>query len=125
MPSASDDDTPVLVGGDYLVSFSDGPGAQALAEYMTSAEWARARAALGGVATANQRVDASSIRSGVGRRATEMLQSRQTLIRMDASDGMPPEVGARTLWTALASWAAGSLDSESALAQAERAWPTS
>ncbi|WP_240149546.1 ABC transporter substrate-binding protein [Actinomyces marmotae] len=125
VPSASDDETPVLVGGDYLVSFSDGPGAQALAEYMTSAEWARARAALGGVATANRRVDASSINSRVGRRATEMLQSRQTLIRMDASDGMPPEVGAHTMWTALASWVAGSLDSEGALAQAERAWPTS
>ncbi|ARD42635.1 hypothetical protein B6G06_00260 [Actinomyces gaoshouyii] len=124
VPSASDDETPVLVGGDYLVSFSDGPGAQALAEYMTSAEWAQTRAALGGVATANQRVDASSISSRVGRRATEMLQSRYSLIRMDASDGMPPEVGVHALWRALASWAAGSLDSEAALAQAERAWPT-
>lgn len=124
VPSASDDETPVLVGGDYLVSFSDGPGARALAEYMTSAEWAQARVALGGVATANQRVDASSIDSRVGRRATEMLQSRQTLVRMDASDEMPPEVGTHALWAALASWAAGSLDSASALAQAEKAWPT-
>mgnify|MGYP000848608103 FL=1 len=125
VPAASDDDTPVLVGGDYLVSFSDSPGAKALAEYMTSAEWAQARAALGGVATANQRVDASSIGSPVGKRATEMLQSRQTLIRMDASDKMPPEVGTHALWAALASWAAGTLDSKAALAQAEKAWPTS
>ena len=38
---------------------------------------------------------------------------------------MPPEVGTHALWAALASWAAGTLDSKAALAQAEKAWPTS
>ena len=129
-PGAADEDgnPPVLVGGDYLVSLNRANGtsaaANAVMEYLTSAEWAQQRAELGGVATANRGVDVSEVSSDVTVRATRILQSRQSVIRLDASDSMPSQVGTDALWTALTSWTAGDLDAKKALAQAEAAWPS-
>ena len=53
--------------------------------------------ALGGVATANQGVDPDLAPSDVGKRATRLLQSRQTTVEMDASDSMPVGVGSSAL----------------------------
>ena len=122
-----DGDPPVLVGGDYLVSLHQADGtsdaADAVMDYLTSAEWAQQRAELGGVATANRGVDVSEVSSDVTVRATRILQSRQSVIRLDASDSMPAEVGTDALWSALTSWTAGDLDAKKALGQAEAAWP--
>ena len=122
-----DGDPPVLVGGDYLVSLYQADGvseaAGAVMDYLTSAEWAQQRAELGGVATANRGVDVSEVSSDVTVRATRILQSRQSVIRLDASDSMPSQVGTKALWAALTSWTAGELDSKKALSQAEEAWP--
>ena len=129
VPGTDDEDgePPVLVGGDYLVSLYRANGtseaADAVMDYLTSAEWAQQRAELGGVATANRGVDVSEVSSDVTVRATRILQSRQSVIRLDASDSMPSQVGTRALWAALTSWTAGELDSKKALAQAEEAWP--
>jgi len=128
-PGIGDDDgdPPVLVGGDYLVSLHQADGtsdaADAVMDYLTSAEWAQQRAELGGVATANRGVDVSEVSSDVTVRATRILQSRQSVIRLDASDSMPAEVGTDALWSALTSWTAGDLDAKKALGQAEAAWP--
>ena len=128
-PGVGDDDgdPPVLVGGDYLVSLHQADGtsdaADAVMDYLTSAEWAQQRAELGGVATANRGVDVSEVSSDVTVRATRILQSRQSVIRLDASDSMPAEVGTDALWSALTSWTAGDLDAKKALGQAEAAWP--
>lgn len=141
VPGVVDDDagTPVIVGGDFLVQLSTGAGAagedaedaegadpeavEAVMTYLSSAEWAQARVDLGGVATANRGVDASQMSSDVARRATLLLQSRQSVIRFDASDSMPSTVGTDALWSALTQWTAGELDSKEALVQAEAAWP--
>ena len=122
----ADDDAesqPVLVGGDYLVAFHSSPAVTAVMSYLTSPEWAQERVALGGVATANRAVDPASVPSDVGSRATELLQSRETVVRFDASDRMPPSVGTGTMWTALTDWTAGRLSSRQALAQVEDSWP--
>lgn len=147
VPGVVDDDigAPVIVGGDFLVQLSAGAPAageaakneageaaedgadpeavEAVMTYLSSAEWAQRRVDLGGVATANRSVDASQMRSDVARRATLLLQSRQSVIRFDASDSMPSEVGTDALWSALTQWTTGELDSKEALAQAEAAWP--
>ncbi|RAX18979.1 carbohydrate ABC transporter substrate-binding protein [Actinomyces sp. Z5] len=139
VPGVVDDDigTPVIVGGDFLVQLSAGAPAtgeaaedgadpeavEAVMTYLSSAEWAQRRVDLGGVATANRSVDASQMRSDVARRATLLLQSRQSVIRFDASDSMPSGVGTDALWSALTQWTTGELDSKEALAQAEAAWP--
>ena len=113
----------MLVGTDYLVAFTRSDAVSAVMEYLTSQEWARTRMALGGVATANQGVDPDLAPSDVGRRATRLLQSRQTTVEMDASDSMPVGVGSSALWVGLSRWATGTVTPKEALKQAEAAWP--
>ena len=113
----------VLVGTDYLVAFTRSDAANAVMAYLTSRDWARTRMAMGGVATAYQGVDPDLAPSDVGRRATTLLQSRQTTVEMDASDSMPVGVGSSALWLALSRWSTGAMTSQEALTQAESAWP--
>ena len=122
-PAADRGSDSVLVGTDYLVAFTRSDAVSAVMEYLTSQEWARTRMALGGVATANQGVDPDLAPSDVGRRATRMLQSRQTTVEMDASDSMPVGVGSSALWVGLSRWATGTVTPKEALKQAEAAWP--
>lgn len=127
LPSDDENTSPLLVGGDYAVALSnstaDEKAVEAVLDYLSSSEWSQTRVQLGGVATANRGVDASTIRSAVTRRATEQLQSRQSVIRMDASDSMPSQVGTEALWGALTKYVSGELTSNQALAEAEEAWP--
>ena len=122
-PAADRGSDSVLVGTDYLVAFTRSDAVTAVMEYLTSHEWARTRAALGGVATANQGVDPDLAPSDVGRRATRLLQSRQTTVEMDASDSMPVGVGSSALWVGLSRWSTGTVTPKEALKQAEAAWP--
>ena len=122
-PAADRGSDSVLVGTDYLVAFTRSDAVSAVMEYLTSQEWARTRMALGGVATANQGVDPDLASSDVGRRATRLLQSRQTTVEMDASDSMPVGVGSSALWVGLSRWATGTVTPKEALKQAESAWP--
>ena len=122
-PAADRGSDSVLVGTDYLVAFTRSDAVSAVMEYLTSQEWARTRMALGGVATANQSVDPDLAPSDVGRRATRLLQSRQTTVEMDASDSMPVGVGSSALWVGLSRWSTGTVTPKEALKQAEAAWP--
>ena len=122
-PAADRGSDSVLVGTDYLVAFTRSDAVSAVMEYLTSQEWARTRMAMGGVATANQGVDPDLAPSDVGRRATRLLQSRQTTVEMDASDSMPVGVGSSALWVGLSRWSTGTVTPKEALKQAEAAWP--
>jgi len=122
-PAADRGSESVLVGTDYLVAFTRSDAVSAVMEYLTSQEWARTRMAMGGVATANQGVDPDLAPSDVGRRATRLLQSRQTTVEMDASDSMPVGVGSSALWVGLSRWSTGTVTPKEALKQAESAWP--
>ena len=122
-PGADRGSDAVLVGTDYLVGFTRSEAANAVMEYLTSQDWARTRMAMGGVATAYQGVDPDLAPSDVGRRATRLLQSRQTTVEMDASDSMPVGVGSSALWLGLSRWSTGAMSAREALAQGESAWP--
>lgn len=117
-----------IVGSDSLVSFVGSPAdpkvKEMLMDYLTTTSWAQERVALGGVATANKNVDVSSVKSDVARRASQILQSRESVIRLDASDTMPPGVGEEALWSAMTRWTTGETSSKEALRQAEEAWPS-
>ena len=122
-PAADRGSEAVLVGTDYLVAFTRSDAANAVMAYLTSQNWARTRMAMGGVATAYQGVDPDLAPSDVGKRATRLLQSRQTTVEMDASDSMPVGVGSSALWLGLSRWSTGAMSAREALAQGESAWP--
>lgn len=91
--------------------------------YLTSPQWAQARQALGGVASANRGGPVGENASPVARMTSEILQSRTAVIRIDGSDLMPPEVGTGTLWTELLAYAEGTKSASEALTEVEKAWP--
>ena len=122
-PAADRGSDAVLVGTDYLVAFTRSDAANAVMAYLTSQNWARTRMAMGGVATAYQGVDPDLAPSDVGKRATRLLQSRETTVEMDASDSMPVGVGSSALWLGLSRWSTGAMTPKEALAQGESAWP--
>ncbi len=141
LPSIDDGEDAVLVGGDYLVDLvarpqdgedGDSAGAEAstseaevaVMSYLTSAQWAAERVSMGGVASANRGARDVEGSSPVAQAASDILQSRQSVIRFDASDTMPSQVGTRALWDALVAWAKGDTDAARALRQAEEAWPS-
>ena len=125
LPAVETDSTsnPVLVGGDYLVALKASDAATAVMSYLTSPVWAQTRLSLGGVASANHGVDAAGASSPVAQEASRILQSRQSVVRIDASDMMPSAVGTQVMWGALTKWARGEASSVAALAAAEAAWP--
>lgn len=125
LPAAETDSTsnPVLVGGDYLVALKVSDASTAVMSYLTSPVWAQTRLSLGGVASANHGVDAAGASSPVAQEASRILQSRQSVVRIDASDMMPSAVGTQVMWGALTKWARGETSPVAALATAEAAWP--
>ena len=125
LPAVETDSTsnPVLVGGDYLVALKVSDASTAVMSYLTSPVWAQTRLSLGGVASANHGVDAAGASSPVAQEASRILQSRQSVVRIDASDMMPSAVGTQVMWGALTKWARGEASSVAALAVAEAAWP--
>ena len=125
LPAVETDSTsnPVLVGGDYLVALKVSDASTAVMSYLTSPVWAQTRLSLGGVASANHGVDAAGASSPVAQEASRILQSRQSVVRIDASDMMPSAVGTQVMWGALTKWARGETSSVAALATAEAAWP--
>ena len=125
LPAIETDSTsnPVLVGGDYLVALNVSDASTAVMSYLTSSVWAQTRLSLGGVASANHGVDAAGASSPVAQEASRILQSRQSVVRIDASDMMPSAVGTQVMWGALTKWARGETSSVAALATAEAAWP--
>ncbi|CAM2953946.1 ABC transporter substrate-binding protein [Actinomyces slackii] len=124
VPDSQENSDAVMVGTDYVLAFSRGPAQEAVLTYLSTDRWAQARVELGGVATANRGVDASTIPSAVARQATVTLQSRETTMRIDASDRMPVDVGTGALWKGLTQWLSGEVTAKEALGQAESAWPS-
>jgi alpha-glucoside transport system substrate-binding protein len=52
----------------------------------------------------------------------EILLNAET-VRFDASDLMPPEVGAGTFWSAMVDYITGALTLEEALQEIDDSWP--
>ncbi len=62
LPSKTADEKPVLVAGEFTAAFADRPEVKAFLAYLSSAEWANAKAALSsGWVSANKNADAGQL----------------------------------------------------------------
>jgi alpha-glucoside transport system substrate-binding protein len=113
---------PVLGGGELLAAFSDKPEVAATLKYLTSAQYANSRAAIGSWLSPNKGLDLSVIPDQIDRQFGELLQGA-TVFRFDASDLMPGSVGAGTFWTGMVDWVTGGKDDKAALDAIEASWP--
>ncbi len=125
LPTVNPGDPKVMLGGGEVIAmFNDRPEVRAVAEFLTSAEYANSRAAAGNWLSPNKGMDASIITDPLEQTFANLLQSSD-VFRFDGSDMMPAAVGAGTFWTEMTSWLGSDKPIEDVLTSIEESWPQS
>jgi len=123
-PRTPDAGPTALVGGGFVVAFSDRREVAGLQAHLSTPEAATAMAReLGpGWLSPNSGLDPDALGDPLERLALDVLQDPRTTLRYDGSDRMPATVGAGSLPRALTAWITGATSTD-ALAAAEAGWP--
>ncbi len=117
---------PVVGGGEFTTAFSDRPEVQAVQTYLSSAEYATARAAQpGGWVSANSGVPLDTYTDAIAALSAKYLTDPTGVFRFDASDLMPAAVGAGAEWTQMTAWFAEDKPTQAVLQAIDAAWPAS
>ncbi len=123
-------DAPVLGAGTLAAGFNDDPSTMALLAYMSTPDYAETRQAaqselkgggLSGFLSAAQGQD-PSVYAPLEQSFLEILETA-AIVRFDASDLMPADVGAGTFWTDGTSMVNGDLTAQEAADRIEASWP--
>jgi alpha-glucoside transport system substrate-binding protein len=127
LPGESADDKPLLGGGEFVAAFSDRPEVQAFQAYLSSPEWANAKAEATGQGwlSANSGLDGDLLQSPIDKLSFDLLTDESYTFRFDGSDQMPGEVGSGSFWTEATNWIANGKDDKAVLDAIEASWPTS
>ncbi|PSN17756.1 ABC transporter substrate-binding protein [filamentous cyanobacterium CCP5] len=112
---------PVLVAGDIFAMFNDTPAAQALMEYLATAQPHEVWAGLGGYISPHSGVDLAVYPDEITRQQAEILANAE-VVRFDGSDMMPGAVGTGTFWTGMTNYVGGT-DVDTVLEDIEGSWP--
>ena len=117
---------PVVGGGEFTTAFSDRPEVQAVQTYLSSPEYATARAAQpGGWVSANNGVPLDTYTDAIAKLSAQYLTNPDGVFRFDASDLMPAPVGAGAFWTQMTAWFAEDKPTQEVLQAIDAAWPAS
>ena len=125
LPGKTEDEKPVLGGGEFTLAFSDKPAVQAFQNYLSSDTWANNKADAtpqGGWVTANTGVDPEKFKSPIDRLAVDTFQDENAVFRFDGSDQMPAAVGSNAYWAQATNWITGQ-STEKTVDNIEKAWP--
>lgn len=121
-PVAKEGDPKVMLGGGELLSVTnDRPEVLDAVLFLSSADYANARAAQGSWISANKGLDTSVIPDDLDKQFGELLLSSD-VFRFDGSDMMPGEVGAGSFWKETTAWIVGG-STEDMLDNIEASWP--
>lgn len=122
LPVVNAGDPKVMLGGGELLSItSDRPEVLDALIYLSSADYANARAAQGSWISANKGLDTNVIPDTLDRQFAELLISSD-VFRFDGSDMMPGEVGAGSFWKEATAWIVGR-STKDMLDNIEKSWP--
>jgi alpha-glucoside transport system substrate-binding protein len=113
-------------GGLYVAAVSDSKDVRKLVRFMVSKRFGTAElAASGAWLLPNVRFDTALYPDGLARGWAENIQAAiaADLFRFDASDLMPPVVGAGTFWTGIADLVAGTKTVTQILLEIDASWP--
>lgn len=125
LPTVNADDPKVMLGGgEVIAAFNDKPEVEAVAKYLTSAEFANERLALGNWLTPNKKADISLVTDPLEQQFAKLLVESD-VFRFDGSDLMPGEVGAGTFWSEMVEWVVGNKSTDDTLKAIEESWPAS
>jgi len=117
---------PVLVGSEFVAAFDDRPEVQAFQTYLASADWANNKAQVTGPGwvSANLGLDPANLVSPIDQLAAQQFQDPEAVIRFDASDLMPGEVGSGSFWTQMTAWIAEDKADQAVLDAIQASWPS-
>ncbi len=127
LPAQTADEKPTLVAGEFIGAFTDRPEVQAFQTYLSSADWANAKAQAtpaGGWVSANSGLDPELLATDFDRLSAEILVDPATVARFDASDLMPAAVGTDSFWNGMVEWFASDQSSQEVTDQIENSWPS-
>jgi alpha-glucoside transport system substrate-binding protein len=116
---------PVVGGGEFVTAFSDRPEVAAAQTFLSSAEFATAKAALGTWVSANSGVPLDTYANPIDKLSAQYLTDPNGTFRFDASDLMPAAVGAGAEWKEMTAWFAEDKPTKDVLAAIDAAWPAS
>jgi len=118
---------PVVGGGEFVTAFSDRPEVQAFQTYLSSPEYATARAEQpDGWVSANNGVDLAVYDdNAIAKLSAQLLTDPSGTFRFDASDLMPAAVGAGAEWKEMTAWFAEDKPTQEVLQAIDAAWPAS
>ena len=111
----------MMLGGTAVGRFADRPEVRETAAYLTTTDAAAARAPLGGFISALQSFDSNQYPAELNRTISQWTRDAE-VVRFDASDLMPPEVGVDAFWTGMTSWLSGARLSTT-MAAIDASWP--
>jgi len=120
-PGPEGGESTMLVGGTMVARFDDRAEVRDVAKYLTSVDAATARAARGGFISPLESFDPAAYPSELNRTLADWTSTAEVL-RFDASDLMPPEVGVGAFWDGMTAWLSGARLA-STLAAIDAAWP--
>lgn len=122
LPVVNAGDPKVMLGGGELLSItSDRPEVLDSVKFLSSADYANARAVQGSWISANKGLDTNVIPDELDKQFAELLISSD-VFRFDGSDMMPGEVGAGSFWKEATAWIVGG-STEDMLNNIEDSWP--
>lgn len=116
---------PVVGGGEFVTAFADRPEVQAVQTFLSSAEFATAKAAEGTWVSANSGVPLETYANPIDKLSAQYLTDPAGTFRFDASDLMPAAVGAGAEWTEMTAWFAEDKPTDEVLKAIDAAWPAS
>ena len=123
LPMVNEDDPKAMLGGGELIAaFADRPEVAAVAAYLTSADYANERLALGNWLTPNKAADISLVTDPLELQFATLL-AESDVFRFDGSDLMPGPVGAGSFWSEMVEWVVDSQDSQTTADNIEASWP--
>ncbi|WPF82567.1 ABC transporter substrate-binding protein [Sanguibacter sp. 4.1] len=127
LPGKTADEKPLLGGGEFVTAFSDRPEVQAFHAYLSSPQWADAKAQVTGQGwiSANTGFDGSLLQSPIDKLSYDLLTDESYTFRFDGSDMMPGEVGTGAFWKQMTDWFVSDISDEEVLSNIDAAWPAS
>jgi alpha-glucoside transport system substrate-binding protein len=126
LPAISDAvPNPVVGGGEFVTAFSDRPEVQEAQAFLSSAEFATAKASKGTWVSANSGVPLETYANPIDKLSAQYLTDPNGTFRFDASDLMPAAVGAGAFWKEMTAWFAEDKPTADVLKAIDAAWPAS
>lgn len=123
LPTVNADDPKVMLGGgEVIAAFNANPEVEAVAKFLTSADYANERLKAGNWLTPNKKADISVIQDPLEKQFAELLVGSD-VFRFDASDLMPGPVGAGSFWSEMVEWVVDAKSTQEALDAIEASWP--